>query len=209
MAQGEIAFNPPDEMRLGESYKILVRITQNITGEAVEELKAGLTQTGTVVQTEFIKVSSEMKAELTTLQDEDMDILALSETEQSLGQNGYTEWEWRITPLKSGIKILFLGVSAIIRIPGEQPTIHSISVLEKEIDIEVNVMYSTLTFLGDYWQWLLISIINTILGWLIIKRKPQTVTNVQTGGGVYVEGNVDTKGDFIGRDKLKYPPDKD
>jgi len=128
LATGQIAFNPPSEMILGKSYTIFARITKRETDEATIDLKIGISQNGASVQVESVKVSSEMKAELTALKATDVNILALSELEQPLGQKGYTEWEWRVTPQKIGVTTLFLKVSAIIRIPGEDPVSRSIIV---------------------------------------------------------------------------------
>ncbi|MGB8218080.1 MAG: PGF-pre-PGF domain-containing protein, partial [Candidatus Methanoperedens sp.] len=91
-----------------------------------------------------IKVSTLMKVHLT--EDNNFEIKPLSEEEQPVVSEGFTQWEWDVTPLKSGKQVLKFSVSVVIGgVPKTYP------VFEKVIYVEVNPIFTFNNFIGNNW----------------------------------------------------------
>jgi hypothetical protein len=165
VSPGRILFNPREEMKVGEKERVVVRLTKDIT----ENLTEGLKGAGTP-QIEPIEVGTFMKV---TLTGDSFDINALSTEEQSVTSMRFTEWSWDVTPLKSGRQELHLTVTVRILIPGRQDE-QKIDwlVMDKQINIEVNLPYTFKRFIGCYWEGLggLVTIIILIIG-IILKYR--------------------------------------
>jgi parallel beta-helix repeat protein len=145
---GQILFNPPKKMRVGVRERVEVRISKNIT----EELSTRLKGRGEP-QIENISVNTFMKVRLTG---DNFDIKPLSEEEQVVSDEGFTQWEYDVIPNKYGNQILQLIVTVRIKIPGGEEKI-TYPVFERDINVEVNIIYF-ITHLD--WRW----IIGTIIG---------------------------------------------
>lgn len=127
---GQILFNPPEEMTEHIKDRIEMRISQNIN----EDLTEGLKGRG-IPQIEQVRVSTVMTAKLSG---DDFKIKPLSDMEQPVLASGYTQWEWDVTPLKAGRKILQLSVAASINVDTFGEKKKSLPVMEKEIYVKVN-----------------------------------------------------------------------
>ena len=165
LSSGLILFNPPQEMKVGVKERVEARITKTIT----EDLSKGLKGRG-LPQIEEIKVNTLMGVRLNG-DKVNFDIKALSHEEQIVTGDGFTQWDWDVTPLKSGIQRLLLSVTIRIKIPnyyGEERKDYP--VFERPIKVKVNPIYSLKNFIKSYWQWIVSTIIGSgIIGW-IIKR---------------------------------------
>ncbi len=127
---GKILFNPPTEMEEHKKERIEVRITQNIN----EDLKESLKGRG-VPQIEQIRVSTVMTAKLSG---DDFSINSLSDEQQAVFDSGYAQWEFDVTPLKAGQKILQLSISASFDMDEFGEKKKSLPVMEREIFVKVN-----------------------------------------------------------------------
>ncbi len=152
LTPGPILFNPPQEMTVGVKERIELRIAKTIT----EDLTLGLKGRG-VPQIEEIKVGTFMKAHLTG---DNFDVKALSHEEQIVAGAGFTQWDWDVMPLKSGIQSLLLTITVRIKIPNYGEERKDYPVFEKQIKVKVNPIYSIINFIKSYWQW----IVSTIIG---------------------------------------------
>jgi hypothetical protein len=150
LAPGQILFNPPKKMRVGVRERVEVRISKNIT----EDLSTGLRGRGEP-QIENISVNTFMKVHLTG---DNFDIKPLSEEEQVVFDEGFTQWEYDVIPNKSGNQILQLIVTVRIKIPGGEEKI-TYPVFERDIDVKVNIIYF-ITHLD--WKWIIGSVIAII-----------------------------------------------
>lgn len=152
---GKILFNSPDPMELGTSERIELRISQNINEDLTKALKGR-----GIPNIETIKVGSLMKARLTGSA---FQIQSLNEEEQVLTKRDYTEWAWNVIPDKSGKQVLYLHVTVRIRLPyGEEKK--DCPVMEREILVRVNPVYSIIKFLTKYWMWIITALIIPLLG---------------------------------------------
>ena len=162
---GLIEFNSPDVMKTGEAETIEVRITQNKNIE--EELTKGLKGHG-MAQIETIKVAYVMKVSLSGDKDDFQITLVDGLPEERLvSDNDYTQWTWRVLPLKSGKqKRLYLTAAAIIKTNlGERPK--PIPTKEKVINVQVNFVYSAKQFLYNYWQFIVTTLIIPLIAWAV------------------------------------------
>nr|QNO48559.1 hypothetical protein JAJEHNPH_00018 [Methanosarcinales archaeon ANME-2c ERB4]QNO48934.1 hypothetical protein OEPDFBKK_00010 [Methanosarcinales archaeon ANME-2c ERB4] len=160
LAPGLILFNPPKKMRVGVRERVEVRISKNVT----EDLSTGLKGRGEP-QIENISVSTFMKVHLTG---DNFDIKPLSEVEQVVSDEGFTQWEYDVIPNKHGNQILQLKVTARIKIPdGEEQ--YSYPVLERDISVKVNPIYSITHFIEIHWQWIVGAIIGSGIFTLIVE----------------------------------------
>lgn len=82
------------------------------------------------------------------------DIFSTSEKTQNILEESYTEWSWRIKPLKSGKSYLKLT----IKLPNKE-----IVVYEQDILVESDFIFSFKSFLSKWWQAITATIITPIL----------------------------------------------
>ena len=158
---GEILFNPPEEMKVAVKELVEVRLTQNTTEEMTEELRKGLKGRG-VPQIEKIEIGHFMKVCLTG---DNFDINPLSSEKQVLRPEGFTEWSWDVTPVKSGTQVLHLKVTVRLLISGQAEQEIDCDVMHKNIRVYVNPAYSIKSFIKSHWKWIvgtIITIVTTI-----------------------------------------------
>ena len=170
---GWIAYSVPEEMKVAKSYSIKVRISKK-TGQTKADLILGNhdainnPQLPSIATIEDVKVSGEMSAELRA-DGESFDIKALSTPVQNIDNESYTEWEWIVTPKKSGNS----PIKLIIKV---KELNKDIVVFNKSIKIQKNVTVAVEGFFEKYWQWLMTTIIIPIFiyFWNRKKKKRQT-----------------------------------
>jgi hypothetical protein len=121
-------------------------------------------------QVESIKVSDLMTL---ILSGGDFDIEAVTSSKQAVGHMT-TLWEWKITPLRSGLKTLTLCVSVDVKtVEGFQPSTDACP-FERQIRVRVNPVFSTQQFVKSNLPWLGPALIGAAGGgtWLqLIKRR--------------------------------------
>lgn len=160
LTPGRILFNPPEEMKVGVKERVEVRIVKNFT----ENLSIGLRGRG-VPQIEEIKVNTLMGVRLNG---DNFDInKTLSHEEQIVAGDGFTQWNWDVTPLKSGIQLLLLTVTVRIKILNYGEERKDYPVFERKIKVNVNPIYTTKKFIESYWQWIITAILIPIIGWFV------------------------------------------
>lgn len=168
LAPGQILFNPSQEMSVGEKERVEVRIAKGFT----ENLSRGLKGRGEP-KIENIRIGTFMKVHLTG---DNFEIKPLSDEEQFVSGEGFTQWDYDVVPLESGIQSLELTVTVRIKIPNVGEEKKAYPVFERQINVKVSPAYSTGKFLEINWQWILTTLIGlsaAIIGWIMKKkRKP-------------------------------------
>ncbi len=101
---GQIAFNPPTQMKVGKVESVKVRITDDLKRDLKRELKPEL---GDNVKVEQIKVSDWL---IVNLKGDNFKITSIHPKEQVLSDGELVPWNWEVTPKKSGEQKLFLTV---------------------------------------------------------------------------------------------------
>jgi hypothetical protein len=155
---GQILFNPPKEMKVGQTERIVVRISQNLHINLLENLRGkGLPEIS------IEKVGSFMKVKLTG---ESFKVKAFNEEGQLVLDNSITEWAWDVLPLKSGAKKLHLLISVRIKLSfGEEKK--DFPIIDKDVKVNVNPIYTVKYFISNNWKWLATALILPILGWAL------------------------------------------
>ena len=166
---GWIAYSVPEEMKVAKTYSVKVRISKKSGSQTKADLILGSADAinnpslPSVATIEDVKVSGEMSAELRADAGA-FDIKALSTPVQNIDNESYTEWEWVVTPKKSGDSPLKL----IIRVKDLNK---DIVVFNKNIKIEKNVTVAVEGFFQKYWQWFITTIIIPIFIYFWNRKK--------------------------------------
>ena len=167
--RGWIAYSIPKEMKVAKSYSVKVRISKKINGQNKADLILGSQDVinnkslPSIATIEDVKVSGEMLAELRGDVDA-FDIKALSTEVQNIDNESYTEWEWVVTPKKSGYSPLKLVIKV-------KELNKDIVVFNKDIQVQKNVTVAVEGFFDKYWQWLMTTIIIPIFIYFWNKKK--------------------------------------
>ncbi len=135
--QGRVFYLIPKEMQLHQPHKCYIRIAPEEVREEV--LRENLKNTENAV-IENIKIGSIMKAELAeTGNQKAFDIECLSELEQPIEEDNYTEWQYEVTPLREGKHNLHLKIAALVTVKTESKTRETYkSLVTLTRNIEVN-----------------------------------------------------------------------
>lgn len=173
--KGLVAYSVPSEMSVGENYSIKIRITKDtlekktlIVGD--KEIPINDTTVHSTITVESIRVSSIMSAALTSDSDDNFKIVSKSTETQNIENFGYTEWQWNVTPLKSGNHFLKLIIK--VRITSDEGSFFKdIVVFEKQVSIKSNASYSISKVIEKYWQWSLSTLIIPFFIWLYNRKK--------------------------------------
>ncbi len=166
MSPGQILFNPPQEMIVGIKERVEVRMARGIDNTLTYKLRGR----GAAV-IEDIKVGPFMKV---ALKGDNFKIDQLSDQEQPIikAEDGnFTQWEWDVTPLASGIHPLLIVVSVTIKVPNNPDINKDFPVFEKLIKVRVNPMLAGKSYFREYWQWIVATILMPLLLWYLNKKR--------------------------------------
>ena len=144
---GRLLFNPPDQMHLGQTERVEVRLTRTLKLD--KELLEHLRGHGEP-QLEEIPAAPLMAV---TLKGDGFQITAYSDEEQSVSQYDITTWEFDIRALERGHQRLVICVSLRIPVPGQPSEHKSIPVREATIDVQVGAATLVGHFVVGNWQW--------------------------------------------------------
>ena len=164
--EGIMAYSLPTEMRVGKSYNIKLRISKEkdkiklIRNNSSNNLQ---TDTNYSITIESVRVESLMTAELFG-DKKAFEINPVSTELQNIEDKGYTEWEWQVIPIKSGIRFLKLIVRVRVRVE-DVITFKDITVFDRNIRVKSNIGYVSSNFITEYWQWLMTTIIIPLIIW--------------------------------------------
>jgi hypothetical protein len=170
---GWIAYSIPVEMKVAKHYSIKIRISKKTNGQKKSDLILGNDDVisnvnlPSIATIEDVRISGEMSAELKG-SSIFFDIKKLSTANQDIDSISYTEWEWIVTPKKSGPHALKLIVKL-------KDLNKDIVVFNKNIFVQKNVEYSLGSFFYKYWQWFMTTIIIPIFIYFWNRKKKREV----------------------------------
>ena len=172
---GTMAYTVPSEMQVGKTYPIRLRISKTKNKIELIEGDRNITIYDSTIKSkviiESIRVESIMSAQLIGDSDK-FQITPLSTELQNIEENGYTEWEWRIKPLKGGKTYLKLIVKVRVKEDGQE-FYKDITVFDKNVDVKSNIGFSLWSFIQKYWQWIVTTIIIPLVIWWWKNRKTE------------------------------------
>jgi uncharacterized protein YegL len=160
LTSGKVIFDTPYCMKVGITERVSVRIAKTITQDFLEGL--AYRQEAKI---ENVRISRYMTV---SLKGDDFKIEALGNEEQIIEDNDFTQWDWKILPLKGGNRKLWVSITIQVEAENEQAR-KTLPVLEKEIPVKINPFYSANTFVSQNWQWLIASAIIPVVGLLLKK----------------------------------------
>ena len=166
LGAGKILFNPPAEMKVDKRVRVVARIAPDMATDLTHDLQG---PGSPIIET--IKVSPFMKV---SLQGDNFHIDSYSDEEQPLVETSdrkFAQWQWDVTPSKSGTQLLVLSAKAVIKIPNNPDVYYDYPVLERQIHVKINPGYSIASFMKQYWQWLATTIIIPLIIWLYNRRR--------------------------------------
>jgi hypothetical protein len=146
LQSGVILYNPPERMRVGETDRVEVRISRELS----DGIRQGLRGRG-VPRVETLLVGTFMKAEL---RGEAFDVIPIGSDIQPVLTTGFAEWRWDVTPKVSGTHPLYL----VVTIVHEGTTLPQPPPFERRIEVAVNPMH----WLKSNWEKLLGALIGVV-----------------------------------------------
>lgn len=153
LRNGRILYNIPEYMKVGQTEIIEVRIEKSTTDVFVKNLQgSGNYEIGD------IKTAPLMKVKL-ICEGNKLQVVEVSDAEQIVIDNHYTQWVWDITPLKSGQAFISLIVSFKLSIPNQVDKYQDYVLFNKQINVKINPLFSLSSFIAKYWQWLFVTIL--------------------------------------------------
>lgn len=167
LPQGSALFNPPEQMRQGETKTVEVRVVP-VTEEEIEEdeeVQATLTadfETGQEVIIIPLRVSTVMRARLSGAA---FTIVPLMEEEQIKSPDKpYLSWMWEVTPEKSGQQRLTLTLSVVVNAEGMGDKTH-VTTEVRDVQVSGNPVYSAARFMNSNWEWVVTGLLFPAVGW--------------------------------------------
>lgn len=166
---GIIAYNVPESFVVNEYFTIKLRISKNKKVESVVIGNRNIPIIGSNSNDEVIIETIQVDTKMTANLYADKSVFEVeltSNQEQNIFKDGYTEWVWRIKPLKSGESYIKMSISMSGR---------DIVVYEKDIWIEGDWKFSFTNWFSKWWQSIIATVITPILIpfgiWLYNKKK--------------------------------------
>ncbi len=176
---GTMAYSVPEEMKVGNTYNIKLRISKDnnkiqlINGD--RDITISDTSIKSIVTIESIRVEPIMSAQLVS-DEKSFEIKSLSTEVQNIEESGYTEWQWLIKPLKGGENFLKLVVKVRVKEDGQE-FYKDITVFDKKIPVKSNTIFTVKSFLSQYWQWIMTTVIIPLIIWFYKKRSEDKKNN--------------------------------
>ena len=172
---GTMAYSVPDGMTVGKTYPVKLRISRDGNKVQLIEGDRSITIYDSTIKSkviiESIRVESIMSAQLIGDSDK-FQITSLSTELQNIEKHGYTEWGWKIKPLKGGQSYLKLIVKVRVKEDGQE-FYKDITVFDKNVDVKSNIGFSLWSFIQKYWQWIVTTIIIPLVIWWWKNRKTE------------------------------------
>lgn len=177
IGEGIIAYSVPNEMIVGKYYSVKLRISKDTNKSKLilgdREIPINDVSVSSKITIESIRIESVMSAQLIS-EEVSFKIEPKSTEFQNIEDNGYTEWQWRITPLKGGSNFLKLLVK--VRVKNDKEEFYKdIIVFDKNVNVKSNALFSFKTWINTYWQWLLSTIIIPLIIWIYKNKKREDI----------------------------------
>lgn len=175
-SKGTIAYSVPSNMIVGKQYPIKVRITKEKGKEINKTLVLGDREIpisdvtlDSKITIENIRVERTMTAQLLS-EDGAFKISKMNTDSQVIEDAGYTEWSWIVVPINSGDNYLKMIIKIKV-VSGKEIYYKDIVVFEKNIKVKTNVSLGVKSWISQYWQWLMTTIIIPLVIFFYKKRK--------------------------------------
>jgi hypothetical protein len=157
---GYINFNAKREMKLGILETVNAEIFLN------EDLIKDIPEKYNIDQ---IHITKKMKAKLTS-KDLSFEITPLNSETQVILDDDKTVWNWDIKPVKHGLGVLELVLSAAIAVEDMGFEMKDFETYRRDVFVKVNRIYSTKKFMADNWQWAVGLVVGSGVAFQLLKE---------------------------------------
>jgi hypothetical protein len=166
---GQVVFNHPSEMKMGEAKEVQVRISRDVAADISKGLTMpGLADRGQTTEHQQIKISTSMKVQLHG--EPYFDVKPLTDEEQLIDKTGFTEWKFTVIPLQGGRWPLHLTVTAVVH-AADREKVKNLEVLDEQVTVQVSTLEVVESFIGNNWQWLIGTVLIPVGAWLLPRLK--------------------------------------
>lgn len=158
---GHVAYKIPTEMKVRNTYQVIVRISKS-TAKIYENIN-GEVKTTTIPVTETMEVklidpSPDDRKMFDVIADNDA--IQLVENDESI-----TQWTWNVTPIRTGQAHLKVMI-AIITNGNKKETVY-----QDVVNVDTNLGKQIPFFFGKYWQWMLSTLVIPFGVWFYNRKK--------------------------------------
>ena len=171
LPEGSASLIIPERMRMGEMSPVYARVflpsSEDMAEQLEAEIAADLPEDYQAVPFET-KVNAKMRA---ILSGSSFDIIPLS-GDQFTSPDEITEWEWEVTPRKSGEQTLRLTLRVLVEVEGLGEETWS-TTQSKTVAVDVNPAYSVRSFFSNYWQWIISGILIPLVPFIYSLVRPR------------------------------------
>jgi hypothetical protein len=173
LISGNIAFNTPDRIPLGQSRIIEAKLSTNLPPK---DLLAQLSEAG-AKESASIQVSDRMIARLDG--GGAFDVSPSGAQQQLISKQEVTTWTWVVTPKQRGTQYLILSFDAVLTVDGKDGT-RNINTFKRKIEINVpwpETLSEWFKLLKEWfenisWFWLTILVPIGVWLWSKLRKKP-------------------------------------
>ena len=157
---GSILWNPPSQMRMGNSERIEVRLGD--TEQAIEALCEGL-RGRSAPRIDRLEIAPLMRGALTA-DPRDFSVQALSTQDQFVRQGTVARWDFNVTALRAGLRRLRVLASMRIKVEGKDEVVDLPS-YESEVRVSVAPVHAVGHFCAENWKWIAGTVAIPLLVW--------------------------------------------
>lgn len=167
LVEGELVFAPSATMRQGTPYVVSARLSRGFDAR----ITSGLDGKAVVIQNTLVSCMVSM-----SLDSQEPNAFAIENVpsgrkdEQILVATSYTQWDWRVTPLRSGTLHLLLYVTPMLYVDGVGKGLKQFPQPPRVITVSPDYKFAVEKFIFGHWEvWgtLLTAIIVPLFVWLL------------------------------------------
>jgi hypothetical protein len=170
---GNVAFNSPTTLRLGEVRVIQVLLSKQ---KSMEDLKGMIAAEGEKKGAR-IRLSNQMQAKLSG---SNFKITPIGSETQAISGTEVTEWNWEVIPTEAGDQRLHLTLSVVLSVEGER-TPRTLQSIERTIDVSVTWSQWLSASVATNWQWLWTTLLIPMWAWFVGRGKREKEPVRKTG----------------------------
>jgi hypothetical protein len=162
MPLGEVAFNAPDKMMLGDVISVQVKLGgPNLVGQLEGLIKEEN------VESHRVKIGKRMEAQLAG---EGFEIIPVTPAEQAVSESEPTEWEWQVKAAHEGKLRLHLTLNAFVTVDGRD-TRRKTETFKKDILVAVTSSSRIAAFFADNISWIVPVLVLPLIGGLSLRLR--------------------------------------
>lgn len=167
LVSGNVALNTPERMWFRESRIIALIASPELDAAMLAKQLRDRIGGDDLIAVEALQIAPLMEANLTGAPA--FEVVAVTPNRQVVSRSATTEWRWRVRANEAGKHTLHLAINAVVSVDGERFP-RSLSVLNRDIEVEIAMVQQVGLFVQGNWQWLAGTIIIPVAVWLWTSR---------------------------------------